>query len=110
VRRPFPLYASSGAESKCAVAHIDKFGNAITSLPNNEIDFTTCPQYSVSSGRYRFGCVCVRSYADLFKGQCGMLQGSSGLIELAMPMAPLSDKYGMHIEDELKITPAAITI
>ena len=93
VTDPFPRYSSSPDEMKCGIIHIDKFGNAITSLPVNTIDFETCSLYSVSSGRYRFKSICIRSYGDLFKGQCGIIRGSSGFIELALCTRSIAESY-----------------
>ncbi len=105
VRTPFPQYSASPDELKCGIIHIDKFGNAITSIPVNTIDFEACSLYSVSSGRYRFKSICIRSYGDLFRGQCGIIQGSSGFIELAISTRSIADRYGMSIGDQLTISP-----
>lgn len=105
VTTPFPRYTATPESMKCGIIHIDKFGNAITSLPINTIDFEACSLYSVSSGRYRFKSICVRSYGDLFKGQCGIIRGSSGFIELALSMRSIAEKHRMSIGDQLTIRP-----
>ncbi len=105
VTASFPLYSSSPDEMKCGIIHIDKFGNAITSLPVNTIDFETCSVYSVTSGRYRFKSICIRSYGDLFRGQSGIIRGSSGFIELALCTRSIAEKYGITIGDQLTICP-----
>jgi S-adenosyl-L-methionine hydrolase (adenosine-forming) len=108
VQVPFPEYSTSKNEKKFDIIHIDKFGNAITSLPVNTIDFSACPLYSVSSGRYRFDAVCVRSYGDLYHNQCGILQGSSGFIELAEKRRSISDRFGMAVGDQIVMTPLTV--
>lgn len=105
VEAPFPVYSASPGELKCGIIHIDKFGNAITSLPINTIDFEACSLYSVTSGRYRFKSVCIRSYGDLFKGQSGIIRGSSGFIELALCTRSIAEKYGMDVGDQLTMRP-----
>jgi S-adenosylmethionine hydrolase len=104
IRLPFPDYSSSENEKKFAIIHIDKFGNAITSLPVNTIDFSTCPLYCINSGRYHFDAVCARSYGDLHTGQCGILQGSSGFIELAENRSSISERFGMAVGDRMVMT------
>lgn len=105
IKSRFPLFTASGNKFTCLIIHIDKFGNAITSLPVNTIDFEACSLYSVSSERYRIKSICVRSYGDLFKGQCGMIRGSSGFIELALRERSIAEKYGMAIGDHLTLEP-----
>jgi S-adenosylmethionine hydrolase len=107
-RLPFPDYSSSELEKKFGIIHIDKFGNSITSLPVNTIDFSTCPLYCINSGRYHFDAVCVRSYGDLYAGQCGILQGSSGFIELAENRSSISDRFGMAVGDRMVMTPLTV--
>jgi S-adenosylmethionine hydrolase len=108
VQIPFPDYSSSKNEKKFGIIHMDKFGNAITSLPVNTIDFSACPLYSVSSARYRFDAVCVRGYGDLYHGQFGILQGSSGFIELAENRRSISDRFGMTVGDQIVMTPLTV--
>ncbi|HOT46655.1 MAG TPA: SAM-dependent chlorinase/fluorinase [Spirochaetota bacterium] len=109
VTAPFPRYTAAPESMKCGIIHIDKFGNAITSLPVNTIDFEACSLYSVSSGRYRFKSICVRTYGDLFKGQCGIIRGSSGFIELALSMSSIAEKHRMSIGDQLTLRPLSTT-
>src|SRR4030042_395344 len=101
MRIPFPDYSSSEHEKKFAINHIDRFGNAITSLPVNTIDFSTCPLYCINSGRYHFDAVCVRSYGDLYTDQCGILRGSSGFIELAENRRSISERFGMAVGERM---------
>ncbi len=105
IRSDFPHFSATGNTLTCLILHIDTFGNAITSLPVNTIDFEACSLYSVSSERYRIKSICVRAYGDLFKGQCGMMQGSSGFIELALRERSIAEKYGMNIGDRLTLAP-----
>lgn len=105
VRAPFPEYSAAPGEMRCDIVHIDTFGNAITSLPADTVDFEACSVYSVASERYQFHCICIRSYGDLFRGQCGIIQGSSGLIELAINTGSITDRHGMRIGDRLIFTP-----
>jgi S-adenosylmethionine hydrolase len=108
MQTPFPDYSSSEHEMKFGIIHIDKFGNAITSLPVNTIDFAACPLYSVESARYHFDAVCIRSYGDLYNGQCGILRGSSGFIELAENTRSISERFGMTIGDQIVMTPLTV--
>jgi S-adenosyl-L-methionine hydrolase (adenosine-forming) len=108
IRIPFPDYSSSEHEKKFSIIHIDKFGNAITSLPLNTIDFSTCPLYCIKSGGYHFDAVCVRSYGDLYNGQCGILRGSSGFIELAENRRSISGRFGMTVGDRMAMTPLTV--
>lgn len=105
---PFPNYSSSELEKIFDIIHIDKFGNAITSLPVNTIDFSTCPLYRINSGRHHFDAVCVRSYGDLYAGQCGILRGSSGFIELAENRTSISERFGMAVGDRMVMTPMTV--
>jgi hypothetical protein len=108
MRTLFPDYSTSEHEIKFGIIHIDKFGNAITSLPGNTIDFSACPLYSIKSARYHFDAVCVRSYGDLYNGQCGILRGSSGFIELAENRRSISGGFGMAIGDQMVMTPLTV--
>jgi S-adenosyl-L-methionine hydrolase (adenosine-forming) len=103
VRVPFPDYSASASEISCEIVHIDRFGNAVTSLPEDKIDFTACSRYTVISERYHFDSLSVRSYGDLFHGQNGMIQGSSGFLEMAVNRGSIAEKFGIAIGDKISI-------
>ncbi len=106
VRKPFPMYgpadgADGAAEGafKGSVVHVDKFGNVITSFPNDLLSggngFLVRGAWGVFSARP----VC--TFSDLRKGEAGVISGSSGLIEIALQRASLAERYGIHIDDSI---------
>ena len=100
---PFPDYSIVECGNSATIIHIDKFGNAITSLPNDTIDFNSNVTYSVISDNYRFETVCAGTYGDIALNSAGMIRGSSGFIELSANQFPISERFDMAIGDHLVI-------
>jgi len=100
---PFPDYTLAESGYSATIIHIDKFGNAITSLPNDTIDFNSIITYTVISDNYRFDTVCAGTYGDIALNNSGMIRGSSGFIELAANQFPISEKFNMTIGDHIVI-------
>ncbi len=103
VLSPFPEYTITAEGNTAMIIHIDKFGNAITSLPNDAIDFVADISYSITSDTYIFDSVCIRTYQDLAVGLFGMIRGSSGFIELAANQYSISEKFDIAIGDKIAL-------
>jgi S-adenosylmethionine hydrolase len=85
------------------VLHIDKFGNATTSIPNGAIGSAPgliCP---VNSERYSFNAVYARTYGDIGTGQYGIIRGSAGFIELAENQSSIAETFSMAVSDQIVI-------
>jgi len=103
VIKKFPDYRYSAGSIECIIQHVDGFGNAITSVPNKEIDLTEAGSYTVGG---LFTASACRTYSDLKKGRPGLLEGSSGFMELSMNMESISAAYGLKIDDRISIIKA----
>jgi len=101
VRRPFPVHVTTGDVHEGSVVHVDKFGNVITSFPNDLL--AGGKGCLVRGARGGFSARPGRTFSDLGKGEAGILPGSSGLVELAMNCASLADRYGINIDDTIRI-------
>ncbi len=103
VRVPFPAYSARDTTVEGIVVHIDRFGNVISSIPN-EVLRDRPGQCRIAAGAGVFEAVSCITFSDLGKDSVGILPGSSGLVEMAMNRSPLAARYGMKIDDRIKIT------
>jgi S-adenosylmethionine hydrolase len=103
VMRPFPEYSVDKHGCSGVVLHIDKFGNATTSIPNGAIDSISGPICSVVSDRYSFNAAYARTYGDIGSGQCGMIRGSTGFMELAANQKSIAETFGIAVGDQIVI-------
>ena len=107
VERPFPAYSISDNGIRCTIVHIDRFGNATTSLPLDAFDFIPGEIRSVINPSYSFRAACSDSYAGIAKGGEGIIRGSSGFLELAAHAGSVSEKFGINIEDPIVLSKSA---
>lgn len=102
-RAPFPVYSAGGGVFRGSVVHVDKFGNVITSLPNDLLNGMLTGAFRIHGAGGAFTAVPGHTFADLDRGTAGLLIGSAGLLELAMNCASLAGRYGMKIDDGIVI-------
>lgn len=100
---PFPVYFTKGNVRAGSVAHVDKFGNVISSIPNALLPTRSSVSIRVNGRPGEFIAVPCRTFADLEPGIVGILPGSSGLIEFAMNCASLAAQHGINIDDGIEI-------
>ena len=83
-----PSYAEpklNGKRVLSEVFHIDGFGNIITNVRATQVPFKLKPnqRLKISLGKEQFSARHVNTYSDLKKGECGLLVGSQGFLEIA---------------------------
>ncbi len=85
-------------KDKALVIHIDRFGNCVLNIENKEI-FLKYKQLVIKP--YNKKIRLVNTYAELGRGEIGILDGSQGFLELALNQDNLAKKYNIHIGDKL---------
>jgi hypothetical protein len=101
MRKPFPQYLTQGSRAEGVVVHVDKFGNVITSLPNDVFEKKHC---MVESSGLKFPAKYCSTFAELADGEAGIMKGSAGLVELAKNCDSLAAAYGLTIGDAIRIS------
>ena len=96
IHTPFPYFCLNNGAIVCRIMHVDRFGNCILSLPNDRYHVSL--QKAVVHDRDVMVHHC-KTYADLPNGAVGLLQGSSGFVELCMRENDCSGTLGLHIGD-----------
>jgi S-adenosylmethionine hydrolase len=104
IRKPFPEYNVKNKVVEGIVLHVDKFGNVITSVPNNSFVIPGDAICTFSESGKSFALKLCNNYYELKQGVSGVLQGSSGFWEMAMNMESLAGVYSIKIEDRLSIS------
>jgi S-adenosylmethionine hydrolase len=102
-RRDFPRYTAGAGQLEGVVAHVDRFGNCITSIPNACLEGAHAGRYEVQAGDCQLTCIHCRTYGELLPGQAGLLEGSAGLLECALPRDSLAHHCSIGIEDRIRI-------
>lgn len=103
MRNEFPRYTTGAGQFEGVVAHIDRFGNCITSVPNACLEGVHADRYEVQTGGCVLTCIRCRTYGELLPGQAGILEGSAGLVECALPRDSLAHQCSIGIEDRIRI-------
>lgn len=104
IRKPFPEYLVNNKVVEGIVLHVDKFGNVITSVPNDSFVIPGKAVCTISESGKSFALKVSKNYSELKHGVSGVLKGSSGFLEMAMNMVSLADAYSIKIEDRLSIS------
>ncbi len=104
IEKRFPDYNFRDDGIDGVVVHIDKFGNAVLSIPNGAIKEDSKIRYMISSDNYEFPAISCETYGKLEKKEVGLIKGSSGFIELAIKGDSLSGQYEITIEDRVVIS------
>ncbi len=103
IRNEFPRYTTGAGQFEGVVAHIDRFGNCITSVPNACLEGVTAKSFEVRVNDRTLRCLRCRTYGELLPGQVGIMEGSAGLVECALPRDSLARLCSIGIEDGLRI-------
>ncbi len=96
VHTPFPYFCLNNGAIVCRIMHVDRFGNCILSLPNDRYHVSLQKAVVHDTDVMVHHC---KTYADLPNGAVGLLQGSSGFVELCMRENDCSGTLGLHIGD-----------
>jgi S-adenosylmethionine hydrolase len=104
IEKKFPDYKLADNGFSGLVAHIDTFGNAVLSIPNQVIKEDNRICYIVNTGKFEFRATSCKTYGELGKSQVGLIKGSSGFIELAISGDSLAGHYEINIEDDVVIS------
>jgi S-adenosylmethionine hydrolase len=95
---PLPQPRHSGSRVHGVVAHIDGFGNVVTTIPAVQV----LPGASVECGFSRITAR-VATYGDAEAGRPVMLAGSSGLLELAIREDSAAERLGLERGDPVVV-------
>ncbi|QJT10090.1 hypothetical protein E8L03_14640 [Oceanidesulfovibrio marinus] len=110
---------ADGDAVDCHVLHVDRFGNAILSLPVEPWNETlgawpsvslhgSEPGPAVRVSSYaelgRQSLIHVATYAELASGQAGILAGSQGFMEIAMNGVSAAQQLGLHPGGQIRLS------
>jgi S-adenosyl-L-methionine hydrolase (adenosine-forming) len=98
---PIPEPAAYDRGFRATVVHVDRFGNLITNLPAAAAPPGAVAWYGAPRPARR-----VRCYGDAASGEIVLLEGSSGLLELAVDRGSAAALTGLRRGDAVEITPA----
>jgi S-adenosylmethionine hydrolase len=98
VASPLPDPEPSEKGWRGAVLHVDRFGNLITNLAASAVPADATAWYGAPRGARRVG-----TYGDADAGEVIMLEGSSGLLELAANGASAAELIGLRRGDIVEI-------
>ncbi|MGE4468719.1 MAG: S-adenosyl-l-methionine hydroxide adenosyltransferase family protein [Desulfovibrio sp.] len=104
---PRPLTSEDqGRRLDAHVLHVDRFGNVVLNLQPGELFHTL-----IGSGQHRgvpASPRAVQTYADLADREVGMLEGSQGLLELAVNQGSAARLMGCQVGHTVTLTPGRI--
>lgn len=103
IRKPFPEYHVRNEVIEGVIIHIDKFGNVVTSIPNDCIGNAREVVCKFEISGKSFKAVVSRNYCELDNEVPGIIHGSSGFIEIAMNMASLADLFSIKIDERISV-------
>jgi hypothetical protein len=83
-----------------SILHVDRFGNAITDLPANVLDFHGVKEVTV--GALRFDRL-RRTYEEVARGEPLAYLGSFGTLEIAVREGSASERYGLRRGDPVTV-------
>jgi hypothetical protein len=81
------------------VAVVDRFGNALTTIPGAMLHSQRGTQVLLGSRRLRL----VRTYAEARHGECVALINSSSMLELAVREGSAAERLGLQIGAALQV-------
>ena len=96
---PIPEPTGDGTTWHAVVVHVDRFGNLITNLPAAAAPAGAAAWYDAPRPARR-----ARSYGDAAPGEVVLLEGSSGLLELAVNRGSAAALTGLGRGDEVEVT------
>jgi len=96
---PIPEPAADGRGFHATIVHCDRFGNLITNLPAAAAPPGAVAWYGAPRPARR-----VRSYGEAAPGEIVLLEGSSGLLELAANRGSAAALTGLRRGDALDVT------
>lgn len=114
--------SEKGDTITCRVLHVDRFGNAVLSLPDTPWSETLRgwngirlhdpePGPAVRASSYtqigRHTLDLVTTYAELSAGQAGILAGSQGYMEIAFNGASAAQALGLHPGGQVLLSPTS---
>jgi hypothetical protein len=96
---PIPEPQGNGGTWHAVVVHIDRFGNLMTNLPAAAAPPEAVAWYGAPRPARR-----VRSYGEAAPGEVVLLEGSSGLLELAVNRGSAAALTGLRRGDAVEVT------
>ncbi len=100
IRLPWPKPRVLPTVIEGEVVYVDRFGNAITNIPNSRLIETG--EADVFLGRKRVGCV-KRHYQSVSAGHAVAVPGSAGFVEIAVNGGSAAQKLGLGIGDRVSV-------
>ncbi len=104
-RIEFPAPKREGESVVGEVIYVDRFGNLVTNVPPNALDFKEGAKYLVEVGGRTLEVPFLKSYGFAEEGELLLTIGSFDLIELAANLRNASRMLGIREGAEIKITP-----
>ena len=98
VECPLPTPERTEKGWRATILHEDRFGNLITNLHGRTVTADSVAWYGAPRGARL-----VATYADAGDGEVVMLEGSSGLLELALKGASAAEIIGLRRGDSVEI-------
>lgn len=123
IRLPDPHFQIGEDQLEGEILYIDKFGNLLTSIGkfikldqsgfalDPWIDVTTEPSEDIIVGRKSSSMILpngsqlswMTTFADISEDECGLLVGSSGLLEIAANRESAADVLGLSLGDRVTL-------
>ena len=95
---PLPEPARSGTGLEGVVLHVDHFGNVVTNIPAAAVAPDVGLHFGAGEHAPR-----VRTYGDAPPGEVVVLEGSSGLLELAVNGGSAAERTGLERGDRITV-------
>lgn len=92
------LFQADAGESFDCIIHVDRFGNAVTSVAANELDSISSIEVSGLAISTRVVC-----YADSESAEPFLIAGSAGFIEISIRKEPFSERFSVRIGDPIRV-------
>lgn len=99
MKSPFQPAKIHGGHADCEVMHIDSFGNVITNLTRthfSQLNLRKGVNVSIHVGRKTLRGTAIETYADLRRGQVGLMIGSHDFVELACRESNAARRLGVR--------------
>jgi len=99
--QPSPVPPARRGENgwQAMVVHVDRFGNLITNLSAGQVSGKAVARFGAQREARRVG-----TYVEAEIGEVVVLEGSSGLLELAVPCESAEERTGLRRGDLIDIT------
>jgi len=86
-----------------SIVHIDRFGNAITSIDSDDLALLSQPPQKVQIMKYGTELPLCNYFQEVASGQGLAYIGSCGYLEIAINNANAAAIFGLHVGDKIKV-------